>query len=167
MFRRKICKICEDGKIMYTMTLIGDSEHLLPSDKIYSDILNRLREENNKLVEVSSLTGTNGFSVFRYLCRFSVGFSKCMGYNNMVVSVHPHHVPFYNRMFAFKKIADERVYEDVNNNPAVLLSLDLNNLHNLPEKLYKFWKKFDYSCEDILSKRMTDNIKQELKEYLI
>ncbi len=118
------------GKVSSTATLVLDSEHGLPSDKTYKDILDALRNSNQRLAEYTCLAALpdiysrNGLLyVLRLLGRYALK----RGVTGVVASVHPKHADFYEKVLLFKRMGDLRYYNGLENAPAYLEFLDLAN----------------------------------------
>jgi len=125
-----------DGEPIATATLVQDSPNLgLPSDKIYPEEINKLRAKNRKIVEITSLAAkpckeaVNAFlHVFKWLGVYSI----VKGYDDMVISVHPKHAPFYEDILLFERIGGLKYYPGLKEAPAYLERTDLQTL---PERM--------------------------------
>jgi len=125
-----------NNKPIATATLVQDSPNLgLPSDKIYPDEINKLRAKNRKIVEITSLAAkpckeaVNAFlHVFKWLGVYSI----VKGYDDMVISVHPKHAPFYEDILLFERIGDLKYYPGLKEAPAYL---EWTDLQTLPERM--------------------------------
>jgi len=124
------------GEPIATATLVQDSPNLgLPSDKIYPEEINRLRAKNRKIVEITSLAAkpckeaVNAFlHVFKWLGVYSI----VKGYDDMVISVHPKHAPFYEDILLFERIGGLKYYPGLKEAPAYL---EWTDLQTLPERM--------------------------------
>jgi len=117
-------------QIVSTISTICDSATGLPLDTVYPTHLDKLRQQGLKLLEVGLFADRRdslirSFDAILALMRqvFAVGLA--LGHEYAVIGVHPRHVPFYQRYFAFDVLAPATLYPTVNNNPVVLLWLDL------------------------------------------
>jgi len=159
------------NKPIATATLVQDSPNLgLPSDKIYPEEINRLRAKNRKIVEITSLAAkpckeaVNAFlHVFKWLGVYAI----VKGYDDMVISVHPKHAPFYEDILLFERIGGLKYYPGLKEAPAYLEWTDLQTLpermkqaySDLPDfaNLYKFFAGNDME----FIKKMRDMIEKE------
>jgi len=125
-----------NGEPIATATLVQDSPNLgLPSDKIYPEEINRLRAKNRRIVEITSLAAkpckeaVNAFlHVFKWLGVYSI----VKGYDDMVISVHPKHAPFYEDILLFDRIGGLKYYPGLKEAPAYL---EWTDLQTLPERM--------------------------------
>lgn len=102
----------------------------LPLDEVYPELLGRLREEGRVLMEVGLLADRRadlGRSLDATLALMKQAFFHGIhrGATDLVIGVHPHHVRFYERLFAFEVFGEESTCPMVNDAPVVGLRLDL------------------------------------------
>jgi hypothetical protein len=66
--------------------------------------------------------------------------ARYRGIDDLLITVHPHHVSFYQRFIGFEQIGEARPYGSVLNNLAVPLALDLIRLSvNHPRAYQRFF----------------------------
>jgi hypothetical protein len=121
-----------DARVVATMTMMVDHPQFgLPMDALFPDELAKLRERGRRLMEVGLLADRRELmaerlgsllSFFKILYDHSRFVSDT---HDVVITVNPHHAPFYRRYFGFEQIGEPRNYAYVENNPAVLLRLDM------------------------------------------
>lgn len=101
----------------------------LPLDKIYRDELDELRADGRTLMEIGLFADRRehlhrSVDAILELMRFVCYFGVTHGATDGIIGVHPQHAAFYTRLLGFEQIGEERPYETVNNNAALLLRLD-------------------------------------------
>ena len=113
-----------------TLSTYLDGEHGLPLDSVYRKELDARREAGRKLVETGLFADrraklTRSADSLFELMRFAFYFARVRGADDLIIGVHPRHAPFYRRFLGFEVCGEERNYSVVNDNPVVLLLLDL------------------------------------------
>jgi hypothetical protein len=113
-----------------TVTVFPDSPLGLPAEEKYATELDELRAGGRRPVEVGRLTIGNDYlnnrEVLTGLFDVLSLFSRCIrGATDLVITVNPRHVKFYERMLLFDVIGREKELDSVCGAPAVLLRLDL------------------------------------------
>jgi len=121
--------------LLSTISAYADSSRGLPLDCVYREELNALRARGRKLVEVGMLAdapGTRPRSLpeMADIMRFPFYFTMLSGWDDLVIGVHPRHVPFYERLFGFVQAGPQRSYPLVNDHDVVLLRLDVHRQWN-------------------------------------
>jgi len=130
------------GAVVSTMTIIADSELGLPLEEIYPDEVEWRRCLGLRIAEVGCLANLHeemdtSLPVLLKLMSLTAQLSTYRGIDELLIAVHPRHAKFYERFIAFERIGEEKTYEAVSGNPAVLLALDLNGLRQRNQKAYK------------------------------
>ncbi|NMC19091.1 MAG: hypothetical protein GYA33_01615 [Thermogutta sp.] len=153
---------CDCGRVISTMSLVGDGELGLPLETVYGPEIARRRGDGKRMAEVSCLAADPaqvgcGMEVFIHLCRLMTVFAIGRRYDELVIAVHPRHAKFYQRMLAFRVFGELREYPSVKDHPAVALYLDLHNMQRLPAKLYRFLLDSPYRPEDLCVPRLSDS----------
>lgn len=97
-----------EGNDCATMTLNFDSGERLPSDEEFCGTLQAWRNKGQQLAEVTRLAirkkERNNFGLLSYLIQFSLIYGWYVKpVDACVVAVMPRHVPFYERMYGFKR----------------------------------------------------------------
>ncbi len=122
-----------------TITAVSDSDFGLSMDKLYKDVLDPLRKEGRKLVELTMLSTSKSlfekgafslnhykkmsalFGMFRHAVRFVM---HAYGTTDIVISVNPKYQKLYGYL-CFEPIGELKYYAEFNNQPAIALRLDL------------------------------------------
>ncbi len=122
-----------DGKVICTVSLIGDGELGLPMESIYADEVNAARHNGLHIGEVSCLAFRDvEFRKFLPtlidLTRVLVQYSRAIGIQQLMVTAHPRHARFYERFMGFRQIGERRLYPEVQNAPAVACVLDYEQI---------------------------------------
>lgn len=127
---RQACVICGSagGGVHTTMTLITDTAQGLPLDSVYAPYLDGLRQKGRRLLEVGLLADrrrnhARGISALFLMMRWAAYYTLHSEATDMVIGVHPHHTPFYERYYGFERFAATADYPLVRNNPVVPLRL--------------------------------------------
>ncbi len=137
-----ITRLIGKEKVVSTATLVIDSFLGLPSDCIYHEELNILRKRGRKLAEYTCLATRDNiselyhiaslFNVFRLLSRYA--FFKSV--TDIVISIHPKHAPFYERVLLFRPLGKVKSYTRLNNALAILEHLDLTTVRKRFDEVY-------------------------------
>lgn len=119
-----------NGRIDSTLTVIPDSPHHgLPLDEVYPRLLNQLRNQGRKLVEVGLLADNRTVTAPGYSQTFGTmhrGFYRALhAAADIVIGVHPDHANFYIRMMGLEVIGQMSTHPKVKNRPVVPLLLDM------------------------------------------
>lgn len=172
-------------EVISTTTLIPDSLLGLPMEELYGEEVSLRRRRTRGIAEVSCLAdrrkggeanaaadqtgdadgggGSRGdFSVLLKLMSLTAQAAAYQGVEELLIAVHPRHSAFYRRFFGFELIGDLKAYESVNNNPAVPLSL---NLEQLPSKCPKGYKRLfgsRFSDEELTRARWSPELQRRL-----
>jgi hypothetical protein len=119
-----------DGCEVATVTLIFDSNRMLPCDEIYSPEVSQLRSRGKRLVEVTRLAIDSKYTgskrlLLRFFDLIFIYARRVRGCDDCLIEVNPRHVNYYRRMMRFEIAGSARPCPRVNGAPAVLLRLDL------------------------------------------
>ena len=117
------------GRVVCTVTLIGDGRLGLPMECIYPAEIDAARERGLYVGEVSALAVTDvGFRtfvpIFVEITRLMAQFARANGMDQFLIAVHPKHSRFYQRFMGFEQIGGLKEYPSVQNAPAVACCLD-------------------------------------------
>ncbi|HXH81552.1 MAG TPA: hypothetical protein VNN07_01340, partial [Candidatus Tectomicrobia bacterium] len=122
-----------------TVTLIPDSRLGLPIEELYGDEIAAFRAEGRRLAEVGGLAMAathrgQGLPILLGLMRSVVLYAaEVARFDDLVVTLNPRHVDFYQRYLHFEQFGDLKSYERVNGHPAYALRLDLRLFRSLLE----------------------------------
>jgi len=166
-------------KIVGSVTLIFDSSESLPAATIFSEELNMLRSNNEKIVEISRLVIDPSYRnakeililLFNYLYIYSY---YVKNYTCLAIEVNPRHKDYYRSLLLFEVIGNEKPCPMVQNAPAVLLHLPLhigeseiqkylsNPNKTKTRSLYPFFFKPEY--ENLVISYLKNQLKPITKE---
>jgi hypothetical protein len=108
-----------------TISSVLDSERGLPLDGYFKADLDRLRNENRKLIEIGLFADTrkdqNNFSNLVELMSAIARFGVYSNHHDYVIGVHPRRIPFFQSVFGFKPVSSIKKYGMLNAAPVVLL----------------------------------------------
>ncbi len=141
--------VAKAGKdVIATTTVIPDSPLGLPMDEIYHKELNQLRVGGKKLCEISMLACDtelfrNGvsmmlnskklflvFFLFKHILDYTKEFLKL---DFICITINPKHKITYDFLL-FKDMGELKMYDEVNNAPAIAKYINLNNVEKEFEK---------------------------------
>jgi hypothetical protein len=128
------------------MTTMYDNPGGLPLDSVYKSELDTLRRQGFRLMELGLFADRResirrSLDALMGLMRYAFYLSVLGNHPCGVIGVHPHHADFYRRMLGFQPLGRELAYPTVQNNPVVLLFLDVPaglQLKPLPRGLRHF-----------------------------
>lgn len=143
------------GEVISTLSLVRDGELGLPLESLYADEVRERRAAGLKLAEVSCLAdrrqdAARFFGLFCELAQVMIQMADREGVDQLLIAVHPRHARMYCRAMAFRQVGEERDYDAVNGNPAVLLCLDR---HYVKNERPEVWARF---CGDPLPREITE-----------
>ncbi len=118
-----------NGVTVSTASSYVDGPNGLALDSLYPNELNKLRNQNCRLMQVCQLaehlpTLIKSIKSILKTTIYVSFFGYYQGATDAVISVHPHHVKYYERFLSFEQIGPEKIDTSINNNPGVLLRLD-------------------------------------------
>lgn len=130
-----------------TLTAVLDNSAGLPLDSVYSDELNRLRDQGRVLIECGQFAHRRQLadagqrnearlllkveSSLRELMRHAFHYGEVHGANDFLIGVHPRHARFYCRAFGFAPMGEQRHYALVNDHPVQLMRADLDLIFDI------------------------------------
>ena len=117
-----------DGKLSITTSAFTDSMQGIPANEIFREEMDEHRKSGREIVEVGALASVvSSVSVFNIFQNAIVRHLNSMGYKDIFIMVHPKVENAYAEKFGLVTIAGPKPYPAVNNNPAVLMRLDLTH----------------------------------------
>jgi hypothetical protein len=144
--------------LIYTMTLISDDEMGLPLEDVYgSEIASRHKSTGQYFAEVSCLAARldyfprhRMFEIFVRLAGLLVQSAQENGVQRLFIACHPRHARFYQSFLGFEQIADERIYENICNQPAVACEHDFASsrtsryklIDRIHEPMFRRWELY-------------------------
>jgi len=162
----------EDKKYTYpicTTTVVFDSPDFgLPSDNIYHDKLEELRNKGKKIAEFCSLAALPNmqsrnayFPIFKILYKYV----KEQGFTDLVITIQPKHVGFYEKVLLFKCF-EPRSYPRFRNVKARMAHLDLLKAEERYKTIYKNFPHdfnlFKFFTSDLEQKFDFEEINQKI-----
>lgn len=142
-----VAKAPERSNVVCTLSLVADGKLGLPIESAFAEEVAERRRRGVRLAEVTSLADQRDVdeaepSPLLKVMGFMAQRAKRRGIDELLITVHPHHMKFYQRFIGFELLGEERPYGSVLDKPAVALSLDLNLLHvNHPRAYDRFFGK--------------------------
>jgi len=134
--------VAKDGdRVVATLSLVPDNDTLgLPMESIYTDEVERLRDEGRTLAEVTCLAeeGLNPrefLRVFSAMIRVMFQYHVRRGGDTWVITVNPRHRSYYSKVLGFVPLGPCRSYSTVGDAPAEAFYLDVDEMReSVPAK---------------------------------
>jgi hypothetical protein len=158
-------------EVICTLSLVRDGRLGLPIESAFAEEVAERRRRGIRLAEVTSLaddreSGESGSSPLLKAMGFMAQRAKRKGIDELLITVHPHHVKFYQRFIGFELLGEERPYESVLDKPAVALVLDLNLLHvNHPRAYERFFGK-PFSAAELSDQPIQSSVRAKLRRVV-
>jgi hypothetical protein len=122
----------QEKNLVGSVTLVFDGHCKLPAERIYCGELNILRNQNEKIVEISRLVINPQFRnskevlvlLFNYLYIYSY---YVKNYTCLAIEVNPRHTAYYESLLNFRAIGNERPCPSVQSAPAILMYVSLKH----------------------------------------
>ncbi len=138
----------EDKQVVATISLVIDSLLGLPSENIFPGEIKRIRQGSLRMAEVAGLAISNkcrNKNVTMNLYHVMIAFAEFCGVTELIISVNPHHVKFYQDVCMFEVSSDVRMYKNLDGDaPAVLLRNRFpENKEELLSTRNAFWNDYD------------------------
>ena len=130
------------GRVISTVSLVGDGDMGLPMESMYADAVQQRREQGMHVGEVTCLADRRR-SARRFLphfCRLTrllAQYARSQGLHQLLAVTHPKHARFYSRYMGFTVIGGLKACPHVRDNPAVALCLDFARVDREPPKAYR------------------------------
>lgn len=160
------------GRVSATLTLVRDGELGLPMEAVFPREVSRRRDRGVRCAEVTALAAGSdqlccSFSGVVRLIGFATQFAIAHGVDEGLIAVHPRHAGFYERFFGFEVInGQQRAYSSVCGQPAVALSLDLNQLQRSVSRAQRRLLQPSYSRSDLEARPLKRELVKELAEVV-
>ena len=121
---------CIGPLIVSTLTATADSQAGLRLDRVYPQQLGQLRREDRRLLEVGFFADRRThfdrcIEALFHLSRYALHYAVYCQLTDILVGVHPRHSMFYERSLGFQILGDASSHPDYNDQPVVLLHIDL------------------------------------------
>jgi len=120
--------------VVATVSLLEDSELLLPCDDLYAAEMGGLRRAGHQVAEVSALAVCEdhrgvALQAMRELVHVVGVYGRDVAnVDYLCIAVHPRHASFYESRLQFQRFGGLKPYAAVNGAPAVGLLLDLQRM---------------------------------------
>ena len=132
----------QEKNLVGSVTLVFDGHCKLPAEKIYRGELKTLRNQNEKIVEISRLVINPNFRnskevlvlLFNYLYIYSY---YVKNYTCLAIEVNPRHTAYYESLLNFRAIGNEKPCPSVQSAPAILMYVPLKHGQNEVLRLSK------------------------------
>ena len=119
-----------NGKVIATLSVIMDNSASLPSDHIFNNEVNNIRESQRKIAEISRFAVSQDYKkysvmIFQYL--FQLLYHSYVISSNVtdcIIMVEPRHCKVYKK-FGFHEISDIKLDNDADNAESKLMRLKL------------------------------------------
>ena len=123
----------EEEEIVATVSLFADSPLGLPLDSLYSDWVGGLRSQRRKVGEVGMLAYhcaglARRSTALLLMMKLVFHDARQENINDLLITVNPRHVRFYERLLCFEVFGPQMHYSAVANAPAVLMRLKILEL---------------------------------------
>ncbi|HVJ66943.1 MAG TPA: hypothetical protein VM510_03105 [Caulifigura sp.] len=130
-----------EGIVLGSLSLVLDSTLGVPMESAYPAQIANLRNSPVRFAEISSLAtaklGASEFrDVFTRLMRFVAQHARHVGIGRLLITTHPRHMPFYERLMGFKRCGGFTKHPSVRDAPAVAAMLDFDELDQNPPPFY-------------------------------
>lgn len=96
------------GELVSTLTVTRDGARGLSLDATYGRELDRIRSSGRRLSELGLLAHRSAGNGLERLVAISLDYGLRDAYSGVVMTVHPHHIGFYSRVFGFEVRGPER-----------------------------------------------------------
>jgi len=121
------------GMVVSTLTTMHDrpgESYPLPLDMLFHDQLQQFRDDGRRLLEAGMLADrrervTRSLPTLFDLMRFVFYRTLHTATDDIIAGVHPRHVDFYRRLFAFEAIGESHRFVNGEPRPVTLLHLPL------------------------------------------
>lgn len=132
----------DSKEVIATLTLNFQAHAEVPSYEIFPDEISSLQAQKKSFAEITRLAIKEGHRysnlllvrLFNAAHLYSLKVKKI---ENILISVNPSHVGFYQKLLGFEIIGDEKPCGRVNGAPARLLLLDLNKIEFNLNRFYQ------------------------------
>lgn len=145
------------GKIVGTLTVVGDNPLGLELETTYPREVQSLRDSARSLAEITCLAiqladeSQRRRAVFFKLTQLMIHYAYWRGYDDLLIAIHPRHHRFYRRYFRVLPLGPCRPHRFVSGNPAICCRIDLHNLkRNVnPELWRRYFSQFAADSREI------------------
>ena len=122
-----------DSAVALTSSLALDGACGLPMEGTYPELVASCRERHSSLAEVFGFAGKRERSypflpLATGLVAAMIEFARQRAVELALITVHPRHLRFYERLLGFRQIASGRPHRAVRDKPSVPCALSLGNV---------------------------------------
>jgi hypothetical protein len=133
------------SEIVGTVTLVGDNPLDLDLAEAYPEKVQSLRNSHRHLAEITCLavereTGFRRCEVFFGLTRLLIHYAFWRRYDDLLIAIHPRHLPFYRRSFGAVPLGAVRRHAWVTGNPAMGCRIRLDSLQKDADP--ELWRQY-------------------------
>jgi len=130
---RTIVAVGASGKVVGTLTLVGDSREGLEIEAAFEAEAAQLRQRGRRLAEVTALAiepcdDLPAGAAFWAITRLMFQYADSQGYDDLAMVVHPRHFPFYRRQFGAASLGSPRPYDAACNKPGLFCHIDVSQV---------------------------------------
>lgn len=150
---RTMVVVTPENDMAGTLSIVGDNPTGFQLESTYPAEVQSLRDDGRKIAEITCLTteSTGGFrprEIFVALTRFTIHYAMWMGYDDLLMAVHPRHYRFYWRLFRVDPLGPPRTHHAVEGNLSLFCRIDLGNLErNMTPELSRLY--YSYECPQV------------------
>lgn len=163
----------QHGRIVYTVSLVGDGEFGLPLESLFEDEVNAMRRSGLRLAEISCLATEwdagdkrGKFETFVKVISLLLQTARHRGIDRLVLAVHPRHAKVYERMFGCVRCTESREYASVKGNPAILCTHDFAELDRTGFPLFDQIYSHCFQRWQMEGKKMSEAEKLYFEQFL-
>lgn len=148
------------GRVVCTVTLIGDGQLGVPMDETNPDVVERRRRKDLFIGEVSCLAcrqleARYFFPVFLKLTRLMAQHARAFGMDQFLIATIPQHARFYKRVMGFQQVAQEQPYHTVSGTLGVACCLDFSRIDRDRPACYEMYFGSQIPRSELLPRPMT------------
>jgi len=125
----------QDGIIVGSVTIAFESNFRLPAMSLFQNEIEYIRMPEMKIAEISRLVIDKNYRNSKNILLLLINYlfiytHHVKEYSRLVIQVNPRHVNFYKTFLCFDEISESRPCSQVQNAPAVLLSVSMSIYQN-------------------------------------
>ncbi|PCJ52371.1 MAG: hypothetical protein COA79_23760 [Planctomycetota bacterium] len=119
------------NKIVGSLTMVFEDSSKLPAMKLFRKELNDIRFTKGKIAEISRLVIDKSYRNSKEILRLMINYlfiytHHIKNYGSLAIQVNPRHVNYYKALLCFKEAGIPKACPQVQNAPAVLLSVSMS-----------------------------------------